>query len=287
MNGFINLLKPPGMSSAQAVGAVKRIIGIKKVGHAGTLDPLASGVMPIMIGRACKLFDSLQNHQKEYIFEIAFGKETDTLDAEGNVISSSSCIPDAAQIQACIPKFLGKIQQAPPMFSAIKREGKPLYELARKGQNLDIPLRETEVYALSLLQETQTGRHLMYVKCKSGFYVRSLCRDLAIALGSRAYMSLLIRQSVANFCLKDAISLEELQQKVTQNHWDFLIPMDFPLQNIPSIHVSTKDRWDLCNGKELKISQLDGVYKVYEGDCFLGLARNKNKILKMQTLLEV
>lgn len=275
------------MSSAQAVGAVKRIIGIKKVGHAGTLDPLASGVMPIMIGRACKLFDSVQNYQKEYIFEITFGKETDTLDAEGIVLSSSSFIPDAIQIHACIPKFLGKIQQVPPMYSAIKRDGKPLYELARKGQSLDVPLRETEIYALRLLQEVQMGRYLMYVKCKSGFYVRSLCRDMAIALGSRAYMSLLIRRSVANFCLKDAISLEELQQKVAQNQWDFLIPMDFPLQNIPSMLVSTKERWDLRNGKELKISQMDGIYRVYEGDCFLGLAKNNKNFLKMQTLLEL
>lgn len=287
MNGFINLLKPPGMSSAQAVGSVKRILGIKKIGHAGTLDPLASGVIPIMVGRACKLFDYIQNHQKEYIFEIAFGKETNTLDAEGQIVSTTEKIPTMQEILAIIPQFIGEIQQAPPMYSAIKKDGKPLYMIARKGESLDIPLRNTEVFALQALQEIQNGKILFYVKCKSGFYVRSLCRDLAYTLASKAYMSLLIRRSVANFQLSNALSIQELLEKVEKQQMDFILPMDFPLENYPKVNVSEKDRWDLRNGKKIAVLSEDNLYRVYERNCFLGLGKVQEQKMKMQTLLEL
>jgi len=287
MDGFINLLKPTGMSSAQAVGFVKRALQVKKIGHAGTLDPLASGVLPIMLGRATKLFEAMQHRQKEYICELHFGFETDTLDADGGVIHSSAYIPSNAEIDSVLPLFWGDIKQIPPSYSALKHQGSRMYELARKGISFDIPQRDTTVFGIKRLNDIKDGRVRIAVKCKSGFYVRSLCRDIGLSLGSRAYMSMLIRRSVGDFCLSDARSIEELQAYIDNKDKSFILPLDHALRHIPACNVEESQLRRLCNGVSLPYTLPDGSYRIYGSETFIGLAKAEKQMLRMETLLKL
>ena len=176
--GFLNVLKPPGMSSAHVVGAVRRMLGGAKIGHAGTLDPEASGVLPLMVGKAARLFDYMQDKEKAYVTEVAFGAATDTQDAQGVSVAVGENYPDEAAIREALPAFTGAIMQTPPMYSAIKQDGKRLYQLARDGKQADIPAREVTVHELIFRGETPNHGALLAVRCSKGFYVRTLCKDL-------------------------------------------------------------------------------------------------------------
>lgn len=191
--GFLNVLKPPGMSSAQVVGCVRHLLGGVKAGHAGTLDPEAAGVLPVMVGKAARLFDYLQDKEKEYVAEVAFGVATDTQDAQGVPIAHGDRWPDEAAIAAALPRFKGKILQTPPMYSALKQDGQRLYDLARSGREANVPAREVTVYALDLTGlHPNMGRFCAFA-APGGFYVRTLCHDLGETLGCPAHMRFLLR----------------------------------------------------------------------------------------------
>lgn len=222
LNGWLIVDKPLGMTSAQVVGLVRRATGIKKVGHAGTLDPLASGVLPLALGEATKTVSYIQDTLKTYEFEITWGESRSTDDAEGEVIASSPVIPSLEAIKKIIPRFEGDIEQIPPAYSAIKVQGKRAYALARAGQKVDLKARTARIEKLEIVKTTDKTA-LLRLRCGKGTYVRSLARDMAIFLGTYGYVSSLRRTQVGQFCEKNSIECKKVlelgPQIVLQRAW--------------------------------------------------------------------
>lgn len=254
--GFINLLKPPGMSSAQAVGHVRWLMNGVKAGHGGTLDPEAAGVLPLMIGKAARLFDYMQDKEKTYVTEVAFGAATDTQDAQGVVLRRGENYPDEAAIRAALERFTGVLMQRPPMYSALKQNGKCLYELARQGKTTDVPEREVTVYDLDLCQMTANHGALLRVRCSKGFYVRTLCNDLGESLGCPAHMRFLLRTESGAFTLRSAVTLERLQAAKEENALaDLLLPPETALGHLPWADVPPEMEKAFRNGVPLPWSR--------------------------------
>lgn len=250
--GFLNILKPPGMSSAQVVGMARRLLGGEKVGHAGTLDPEAAGVLPLMVGKAARLFDYLQDKEKAYVAEIAFGSATDTQDAQGTVVQSGDHYPAQEDLLNALPRFLGTIWQRPPMYSALKQDGKRLYDLARQGQSVDVPAREVTVHALAVLGMTPRHGALLSVRCSKGFYVRTLCHDLGELLGCPAHMRFLLRTQSGAFGLDTAHTLEQLQEYAQAGRvFELLSPIESVLSHLPAAAVPEWLVKAFCNGGKL------------------------------------
>ncbi|NMD38285.1 MAG: tRNA pseudouridine(55) synthase TruB [Christensenellaceae bacterium] len=292
-NGFLNINKPPGISSSQVVGAVKKYLNTSKVGHAGTLDPLASGVLPIMLGRATKLFDYLQYKDKTYIAEVFFGKTTNTLDSDGEVIAKSNNIPSDFQIDAVLSQFLGKQNQIPPIYSALKYEGKRLYQMAREGNEIEIKPRSTEIFELEKLSNISNNKCRILIRAKSGFYVRSFCRDLGKALDTCAYMSFLLRTNTGNFNIKNTISIENLVEYAGDIN-DYILPMDFPLKHLKEIHLDKNFSKAIKNGVSISTKYFEynsinnnDIFRVYCNNEFIGLGKIKESMLKIETLLSI
>lgn len=288
MNGFLNILKPPGMTSAAVVAVVRRLSGEKHVGHAGTLDPEAAGVLPVMIGRAARLFDYLVDKEKTYVAEAAFGTATDTQDATGTVIAEGDAYPTYAQVQAASRQLVGDIMQRPSMYSAIKQDGKPLYMLARKGQDVEVPLRQVHVEAIELMGETAGHGVLMRVDCGRGTYIRSICNDLGELLGCPAHMRFLLRAKSGVFDLSTAMTMEELADYAAQGELaSHLLPLDMPIQHMRRVDApKTLDKL-VRNGVKLPIRALQGakgmpegaVTRVYMNDEFWGIAAREEDVL--------
>ncbi|MDD3920327.1 MAG: tRNA pseudouridine(55) synthase TruB [Eubacteriales bacterium] len=255
--GFLNVLKPPGMTSAQVVGKVRYLLSGAKVGHAGTLDPEAAGVLPLMIGKAARLFDYMQDKEKAYIAEVAFGAATDTQDAQGLVTDTGDHYPDEATLRAALPRFMGNLQQTPPMFSALKRDGKRLYDLARHGETVKLAARPVTVHALTLLGMTQRHGALLAVRCSKGFYVRTLCHDLGAAVGCPAHMRFLLRTQSGVFTLATARTLEELRLAAGKGTLEtLLLPMETALQHLPTAEVPPELAKPFRNGIPLPAERL-------------------------------
>ncbi len=264
--GFLNVLKPPGMSSAAVVGRVRRLLGGEKVGHAGTLDPEAAGVLPLMVGKAARLFDYMQDKQKAYIAEVAFGVATDTQDAQGTAMESGAAYPDKAALLAALPTFVGEGTQVPPMYSALKRDGVRLYDMARQGRALALEPRPVTVHALSLLGMTERQGALVAVQCAKGFYVRTLCHDLGQALGCPAHMRFLLRTQSGAFALDTAKTLEELAQAAEAGDVAaLLIPMDVPLSHLPMADVPVRLESPFVNGIPLRVDVAQALAALPEG----------------------
>ncbi|MFZ5609396.1 MAG: tRNA pseudouridine(55) synthase TruB [Pseudomonadota bacterium] len=245
ITGWINLDKPKGMTSAQAVAAVKRLLDAQKVGHGGTLDPLATGVLPIALGEATKMVPFLMDRPKSYVFTVRWGEARATDDAEGAVIARSAKRPTAAAIEAALPAFTGVIQQVPPAFSAIKVDGARAYDLARAGETVDLPPRAVEVMAFAR-QGTDADPQIetrFHVTCGKGTYVRALARDLGVALGTYGYVAELARSGVGGLRLADAISLETLAEMVHKAapRTDYVRPMTAALDDILALAVTTEE----------------------------------------------
>lgn len=265
--GFLNVLKPPGMSSAAVVGYVRRLYRGAKVGHAGTLDPEAAGVLPLMLGKAARLFDYLQDKQKAYIAEVAFGVATDTQDAQGMAIATGAAYPGEQDIRAALPVFVGNGVQVPPMYSALKRDGMRLYDLARQGRALDIAARPVAVHELELLGMTERHGALVSVRCAKGFYVRTLCHDLGQALGCPAHMRFLLRTQSGAFALDTACTLEALAQAAQDGTLAGLItPMDAPLRHLARANVPARLATAFVNGVPLRADALGGEGELPEGN---------------------
>ncbi len=218
MHGVFNLLKPPGMTSHDAVSVARRVLGTKRIGHTGTLDPAAAGVLPLCVGQATRLVEYLQDGTKEYIAEATFGFETDTGDAVGQVVARGDASQvDLEKLRVAIDGFRGRITQTPPIYSAVKKDGKKLYDLARAGQGEDeveIPTREVDISLFTVqrfLADGQTVRAMLHVECSSGTYIRSLVRDIGRALGCYATMTFLVRTRTGGFTNVEAYTLEELE----------------------------------------------------------------------------
>ncbi len=251
-HGVINVDKPQGKTSHDIVAAVRRIIGSKKVGHTGTLDPLATGVLPILIGEATRLSEYLLESDKAYRAEIDFGYMTDTLDITGTVtarVEDFDITP--AQFEECLAAFRGKIMQTPPAYSALKHQGKPLYKYAREGRPVIKEAREVTIYELKVLKLQLPQRASLYVRCSKGTYIRSLIDDIGKMLGCGAVMRALCRVQSGAFTLNSAVQLDEL---TAENYAACLIQMTDAVAHLPRVAIDEADVKRIQNGQRITAS---------------------------------
>lgn len=290
MNGFLCVLKPPGMTSSDVVVRVRRMLPKgTKVGHAGTLDPEASGVLPLMIGKASRLFDYLVEKEKIYVAQLKPGYATDTQDAHGRIISGSGEQVSPEQLQAVLPQFIGDIMQTPPMFSALKRDGQKLCDLARQGVEVKIEPRPTQVYAIDVMHALPDGSFMLRVRCGKGTYIRTLCHDLGAALGTGAHMGLLLRAKTGMFSLDDAHKIEEIE--ACGNLESLLVAMDRPLSHVPRVDVVPWAERFVRNGNALTKRELRAEapigqpLRLYLNDRFAGIGRFDGEAVKFDAML--
>ena len=257
MNGIMNVLKPPGMSSHDVVNYVRRTFKIKKAGHAGTLDPGAAGVLVVCLGVATRLARFLLDDDKEYRAEITFGLTTSSGDIFGEVMSEgdATCLSED-DVRSALPVFTGEVRQLPPMTSALKRQGKKLYELARSGIVVDRPTRLVKIYSLEFIWGTGWGgprpRALLHLACSKGTYVRTLCADIGEHLGCGAYMSFLVRTRAGAFNISDSLTLEQLREVAVEGKLkDKVITMDEVLCEMPSVTVKSSAALAVASGSKL------------------------------------
>lgn len=256
MTGIINVLKPPMMTSNGVVGAVKKLLKEQHVGHTGTLDPNAAGVLPICVGKATKVAEFLLAEEKEYIGEIFFGIETDTCDTEGSVLYSSSKRPTKAEVLNALERFRGEIPQVPPMYSSIKIEGKRAYEIARQGKSVEITPRKVEIKDIQLVS-FESDRARIWVRCSKGTYIRSLVRDLGRMLGCYAVLSLLIRTKSGMFAIDGAHTLEEVQQAQEKNELSsVVIGVNEAMKHFMAVEFDKRFRGRLACGNALPADRL-------------------------------
>ncbi len=253
VHGWINFDKPYGMSSTQAVGKLRWLYSAQKAGHAGTLDPLATGILPVALGEATKTVPFLVEAKKRYICEIIWGEHRDTLDAEGQIIARSDIRPSARQISAVLPDFIGDISQIPPKYSAIKIDGKRAYDLARAGLDPKMKPRGVTVDDIELLEANEKSARLD-VRCGKGTYIRSLARDIAAALGTYGYIGALRRTQVGPFSLKGAFTLDSLEEMVHMSGAkDALLGLSTALDDIPVHAVSADEQHLLRQGRAITL----------------------------------
>ena len=281
MNGIINVFKPKDMTSHDVVNILRRITGIKRIGHTGTLDPMATGVLPICIGKATRVSEYLLNLDKEYIADLTLGSQTDTLDMEGEVINTSDKEVSRERIIEVINTYVGDILQTPPMYSALKFKGKKLYELAREGKTVERPKRKIKIYSIDILNIDDNKKITFKVHCSRGTYIRSLCDDIGFDLGTFGYMSYLMRSKAGSFEIQDSYSLDYLKNLNADEIREILIPMDRSLGHMDSFQIEDKYYDRLINGVKIKLEgqidfKDDKEYRVYCKDLFIGIGRIVN-----------
>ncbi len=253
VHGWLNIDKPQGITSNQVIGRVRRALNAQKLGHAGTLDPLATGILPIALGEATKTIQFAQDSNKIYRFTITWGEERNTDDNEGIVIATSINRPTDSDITALIPRFIGDIEQTPPKFSAIKVDGARAYDLSRAGKNVKLKSRIVSVYDLRLLKTTQDTAELE-IKCGKGTYVRSIARDMGQILGCFGYISALRRMAVGNFSEEQAIPLDEFEEMVHSVDSDrYLMPVETVLDDIPALALTDSEISRIKQGQTIKL----------------------------------
>lgn len=276
--GFINLNKPSGRSSAAYVGQIKRLTG-QPCGHLGTLDPLASGVLPVGIGNANRLFNYFLNKKKEYVAQFTFGETSDTLDSTG-VIVEGGRVPSEEEIAAALPAFIGSIMQIPPKYSAKSVDGRRGYALARAGKEFELPAKQVIVDSFECLGKGDEENSFRFkIACGAGTYIRSLARDLGEALGTHALMSALVRTKSGSFLLENAVSADELTE---DNVESFILPTQKAV-DLPALTVKENDK--IFTGVKTDVSAADGEYLLYRGEEFYGLASVKNAAFSAVTKL--
>ncbi len=293
LNGFLNLLKPAGMTSSDAVVTIRRSLGRIKTGHAGTLDPEAAGVLPLMIGNAARLFDFLVEKEKTYVAQIAFGAQTDTQDAQGKVIRRSAVRVSREQFERVLPEFTGEILQVPPAYSAVKINGKAAYALARKGYAPTLEARKAHIAGIRLLDWNDDGARIE-IRCGRGVYIRTLCNDIGERLGTLAYMRLLIRTRCGDFGIEDAVTLE--QWNATEDKSACLIPMDQPIRYLPAVKFGQARIGAVLNGAAFAPCELaecpdeaqeSPAVRIYCGETFAGIGRwdQETRMLRFRAML--
>lgn len=281
VNGWIILDKPVGMTSTQGVSVVKRVFNAKKAGHAGTLDPLASGILPIALGEATKTVPYVMDGRKVYRFTVAWGVETNTDDTEGGPVATSDLRPDRAAIDALLPRYTGVISQVPPRFSAIKVDGERAYDLARDGEEVELEARDIEVHALSIVESSPEAT-TFEAECGKGTYVRALARDMGRDLGCYGHVTALRRAVVGGFDEQDAVTPDELRA-MKEGDADLpplaeaLLPVETALEALPTLVVSQHDAGRLARGQGVILRGRDapvfeGVAAVMSGGTLVALA---------------
>lgn len=283
MDGIIVINKEKEYTSHDVVAKLKKKLNISKVGHTGTLDPNATGVLPILIGKGTKFSKYLINHDKIYEVELELGKKTDTADIEGKVIEEKNV--DEKYIKEnllqVLESFVGKQEQIPPMYSAIKKNGKKLYEYARAGEKVEIEPRKIEIYKIDLNKYDKNIISFV-VSCSKGTYIRSLCEDIAEKLNTVGYMKNLKRLQVGEFNIKDAVYIDDIDLKNVNDH---LITLEEILKETPCINLGEKKLKLFLNGVQLTDNNIDGLYKIYVANKFIGTGTIKKGLLKRDIIL--
>ncbi|MBA4791587.1 MAG: tRNA pseudouridine(55) synthase TruB [Rhizobiales bacterium] len=254
VDGWVLLDKPSGMTSTQAVAVVKRLFAAKKAGHAGTLDPLASGCLPIALGEATKTVPYVMDGRKTYRFTVRFGVEMDTDDAEGRPVAESDVRPTDEAIRAALPGFLGEIMQVPPAYSALKIDGNRAYDLAREGEVVELQPRPIVIHRIEMVERPDMDHAVLEAECGKGTYVRAIARDLGRLLGTRGHVSMLRRASVGNFLEEDLIGVDELSERAEAGDealFDALDGVDVALEDLVGISVSPSDAHRLRCGQPI------------------------------------
>lgn len=292
MQGIIIINKPQGFTSQDVVSKTKKILNVKKAGHTGTLDPLATGVLPVLLGNYTKLSKYLIEHDKTYIAKIKLGERRVTGDQEGEVVETKSVnkeLLEKTNVENVLNSFLGKQMQTPPIYSAIKVDGKKLYEYARKGIEVKIEPREIEVYNLDLLNiDLEENEIEISVSCSKGTYIRVLCEDISKRLNTVGYMKSLNRIIVDKFKIEDAIDFETLEKN--KDNKEFLekniITMEKVFENLPKLILNSRKLELFLNGVLLTFKNPEGVYNIYdENSNYIGTGIIKNELLKRDIIL--
>lgn len=288
MDGIIIINKPKGCTSHDVVYRIKKIYG-EKIGHTGTLDPNATGVLPILIGNGTKLSKYLINHDKTYIATIQLGIKTDTADSEGTQIETKPVLEkmlESKEIEKVLQSFKGNQVQTPPIYSAIKVKGKKLYEYARSGQQVEIPRRNVTIYSINLLNiDKKNNQIIIEVKCSKGTYIRSLCEDIAVKLETVGYMKELNRTQVGVFYIEKSITLDDLNIDIERIN-EHLITMEELLFDNESIILEKSEILKFLNGVKIKYDLQDGLYKIYNsGGVFIGTGTVNDKNLKRDIII--
>ena len=282
MDGIIVINKPKNCTSHDVVRKAKKILN-EKVGHTGTLDPNATGVLPLLIGKGTQISKYLINHNKTYEAVLKLGEKTDTADIEGKIIETKEVQPSKLEkenVEKVLKSLIGKQEQIPPIYSAIKVNGKKLYEYARKGQDIKIEPRIIELYNLELIHIE--NQEITYkVHCSKGTYIRTLCEQIAEKLGTVGYMKELKRIQVGEFNIKDATTLEELESNIEK----YFITVEEYFKNCTIIDLTAKKLQLFLNGVQLTHNLEDGIYTIYSDNKFIGIGTIKNNLLKRDIII--
>ncbi len=273
MDGIVTVLKPPGMTSSNVVFDVRKIFSEKHAGHLGTLDPAAAGVLPVCLGRATRLFDILVDKDKEYVFEIAFGTQTDTQDAYGAILARDDRIVEQSELERILPEFIGDQIQAASIYSALKVDGKKMCDLARAGEAIEPRLREISVHALELIEQTAPNRFVLRAVCSRGTYVRSLCESIAQKLGTVGYVPILLRTRSGPFVSEHALTIPELDAaKIAGTLDQTLTSCEDAMAFLPELRLPADRTIPTKNGLETHVrGEADGLVRAYGDGAFLGI----------------
>ena len=285
INGWLNVFKEQGYTSSHIVRTLKKRFNIKKIGHYGTLDPMASGVLPLALGEATKTIQFITFTQKSYSFFINWGKETDTCDKAGKVLRETNIRPNIAEIKPTIQKyFMGNIDQTPPIFSAVKVNGKRAYQLARKNEKFEINSKRIKIINFELLQFINNNKAQFIVSCGPGTYVRSLARDLSKKLGTLGHASDIIRLKNSYFCISKSISYNKIIKSNKSNFYNKLLPVDYVLKNFEEIKLEKKYSDMLKDGKIVFLSKYnnneerDSIFLIKYNSKLVSIANLKKRV---------
>ena len=286
MNGIINLKKEAGMTSHDAVFKLRKILGTKKIGHGGTLDPDVVGVLPIAVGKATRMVEFMQDEGKVYEGEITLGYSTTTEDASGEVVAETPVLSPLNEnlVNEAIASLTGPITQIPPMYSAVKVNGRKLYEYARAGQEVERPERQVTIYQFErtspISYESELARFTFRVKCSKGTYIRTLSVDLGEKLGYAAHMSYLTRTSAAGLQLDDALTLSEIEEKVQAGELDFLHPLEIGTGDLVKVYLTPEQAEEVRFGRFIELEQTEKELAAFEGEKLLAILEKRDQLYK-------
>jgi tRNA pseudouridine55 synthase len=277
MNGIVIVNKPQGWTSQDVTARLRRVFGTRRIGHGGTLDPMATGVLPVFVGRATRGVEFFEHAEKTYETVLRLGLTTDTEDITGTVLTQCDAFVTGSQLEQVLEKFRGEILQVPPMYSALKVNGQKLCDLARKGKEVERQPRPITIHELTLLGMEADGIHLR-VRCSKGTYIRTLCKDIGESLGCGGCMASLCRVTAGEYTLEESVPLETLLE--TENPEQYLRPVDSMFAGYPKVELTEKQELRCRNGNSFSIALPDGTYRAYgKNDEFLMLAKVENGVM--------
>jgi tRNA pseudouridine55 synthase len=280
MNGILIIDKPAGWTSHDVVAKLRGILREKRIGHGGTLDPMATGVLPVFVGRATRAVEFCETFDKEYISGLRLGMETDTQDTTGRIVAEAPVTATRQDVENALKRFTGPLSQIPPMYSAIKVSGTPLYKLARRGDTVERQPRQITIKSIDILEQAGTD-YMLRVVCSKGTYIRTLCHDIGAYLGCGGTMYALRRTRVGSFGLEQTVTLADLESKPTGQAGALLLPVDTLFNDYPAIVINEAQKAKCLCGNEFPINAADDQYRVYDNNqSFLMLGRAENGFMR-------